>query len=271
MGLKILGLVLAMATGLTAAQAQAQQAQQAPQAQQVKFASIWEQPADNAALDEWYRRTHSREAIQSVGPWLSRYVAFRGYDVPPEADKFGALRYRLTEMWYPTPQARAEAQGNWLPLSPPPVDRVNFPNKTRINQIWVPGAPTERWLPDYPRTQATYLRWVFFMRYPEGVSQEDGEAWFTKVHAPEMAKGPGIRRFVCSKSVDAPRDAKSWVRMCEAWFDDYAGWKNFALTNSPKYTPPAWGKSGPYLEYASIFTAQNPDMNFLQDGYRPVP
>jgi hypothetical protein len=254
-------LALAMVVGLLAAPAQAH-------AQQVKFASIWEVPADNAALDEWYRRTHSREAKQSVGHLLVRYVAYRGYDVPAEAEKFNFIRYRLTEMWYGSAADRAEANKSWQPLSPPPVDRVNYPNKNQITQIWVPTVPDEQWVPAYPRAQATYLRWVFFMRYPAGVSQADGEAWFTKVHAPEMAKGPGVRRFVCHKSVDAPRDAKSYVRMCEVWFDDYAAWKNFALTNPPKYTAPAWAKGGADLEYASIFTAQNPDMDFLNDGYR---
>ena len=56
--------------------------------------------------------------------------------------------------------------------------------------------------------------------------------------------------------------------MCEVWFDDYAGWKAAALTRPPKYTPPPWGGAYPYLDYVSIFTAQNPDMDFLNDGYR---
>jgi hypothetical protein len=239
------------------------------QAQQVKYASIWEQPADNAALDDWYRRVHSKESIQFVGPWLSRYWAFRGYDVPPaETKPFNVIRYRLTEMWYASPADRAEGQKNWKPLTGPPTDLVNFAGKTQITSIWAPATPDELYKNDYPKAQPTYLRWVFFMRYPAGVSLEDGEAWFTKVHAPEMAKAPGVRRFVCAKSVDPITTDKAWVRMCEVWFDDYAGWKAMAITSPPKYTAPAWRKTFPFVDYASIFTAQKPDMDFLNDGYR---
>ena len=49
-----------------------------PPAGMIKFASIWEQPGDNAALDRWYRTTHSREALLFVGPWLRRDWAYRG-------------------------------------------------------------------------------------------------------------------------------------------------------------------------------------------------
>ena len=237
-------------------------------AQQVKFASIWEQPADNAALDDWYRRTHSREARQSVGQWLTGYVAFRGYDVPAQADAFNVVRYRLTEMSYASAAAAAEAQTAWQPLSPPPIDKAGFPDKTRIATIWVPVVPTEKYLPAFPKARATYLRWVFFMRYPPGVSLEAGEAWFTKVHAPEIAKTPGVRRFVCAKTIHPIKVASDWVRMCDVWFDDYAAWQAASATEPSRVTPPPWAKARPYLEYISIFTAPHPDMDFLHDGYR---
>ena len=237
-------------------------------AQQVKFASIWEQPADNAALDDWYRRTHSREAIQFVGPWLTNYIAYRGYDVPAEADRFNTVRYRLTEMWYPNPASRVEAQKAWLPLTPPPVDRANFPNKTRIETIWVSALPSETWLATLPKERETYLRWVFFMRYPPGVPLAEGEHWFISVHAPQIAEADGVRRFVCSKSVDPITSDRAWVRMCEVWFDDYAAWRAMALAEPPPHAAPPWAKSAPYLEYVSIFAAQRPDMDFLHDSYR---
>jgi hypothetical protein len=241
-------------------------------AQQVRFASIWEQPAENAVLDHWYRSIHSREALRYVGPWLSNYISYRGHDVPDEADRFGTLRYRLTEMWYPSAAARIEAQRAWQPLTPPPtVDRDLFPGKTRINQIWVPVLPDEPWLNTPPiaaPVAPTMLRWVFFQRYPAGVARDEGEAWFTKVHAPELAKAEGVRRFVCYRSVDPARSDRDWLRMCEVWFDSYAAWRAVALTGSARFTAPSWSSQYPFAEYASIFTAPRPDMDFIHDGYR---
>ena len=238
-------------------------------AEQVRYASIWEQPADNAVLDGWYRDTHSRESLRFVGPWLSNYVAYRGHDAPGEADRFNTIRYRLTEMWYASPAARIEAQRAWQPLTPPPtVDRELFPGKTRIESIWIPVLPDEIWRDDHPKADPTMLRWVFFLRYPKGVPLDDGEAWFTRVYAPELAEDEGVRRFLCYRTVDPPKSDHAWVRMCEVWFDSYAAWRAAALDRSARFTAPAWSSAFPFAEYASIFTAPRPDMDFLHDGYR---
>jgi hypothetical protein len=233
----------------------------------VKFASIWEQPGDNAALDRWYRTVHSREALLFVGPWLRRYWAYRGYDAPPEADAVGAVRYRLTEMWYANATERREADEAWYPLSPPSTELAD-PKRTRITQIYVPAIPDERYVDGWPRQKADYLRWVFFMRYPDGVTPDAGDRWFREVYAPAMAKAPGVRRFVCYNSVDPPTGPKSWRRMCEMWFDDYAGWKAAVLDDGAAAPVSPWGGGVPGFPIVSIFTHQAPDMDFLRDDYR---
>ena len=240
-------------------------AQPAASVGMIKFASIWEQPGDPAALDDWYRTVHSREAMLFVGPWLRRYWAYRGYDVPPEADVVGAVRYRLTEMWYGSLAERDEANRAWYPLSAPPTTLAN-PNRARIAQIHVPAVPDERFVDRWPRERPDYLRWTFFLRYPEGVDAATGEEWFNDSFAPALAKATGVRRFVCARSVDPPKGAKSWVRMCEMWFDDYPAWKH-AVLDSPQLAPPPWKSVFPYLPMVSIFTAQAPDMDFMRDGY----
>lgn len=246
--------------------AQAQTPPAEPPVGMVRFASIWEQPGDPVALDRWYRTTHSREAMLFVGPWLRRYWAYRGYDVPHEADVVGASRYRLTEMWYGSIAERDEANRAWYPLSPPPTT-IADPKRTRITQLYVPGIPQEKYVDGWPRERADYLRWTFVVRYPEGVAPAAGEAWFRTSFAPALAKAPGLRRFTCARTIDPPHGSASWMRMCELWFDDYPAWKAAILDTAHPPAPP-WGGPFPYVPMVSIFTHQNPDFDFLRDGYR---
>ncbi|MBB6093490.1 hypothetical protein HNQ60_002371 [Povalibacter uvarum] len=239
------------------------------QAQMVKFTAIWEVPGDNALLDQWYRRTHSQETLQSVGPWLSRYWSYRAHGVPdPVAKRFNVVSYRLTEMWYPNIQARDESRGAFYPLSAPPTDPQRFPGKNRIAQIVVPAIPTEKFLDEMPRDRTTYVRWVYFVRYPAGVSVDDGERWFLQVHAPQLSKLPGLRRFVSYKSADPLTRADAWVRMCELWFDDYDAWRAALLDTPPAFTAPRWSGDFPYTDTVSIFTGAQADMDFMREHYR---
>jgi uncharacterized protein (TIGR02118 family) len=258
----IVALLSPLAVGADGAQPQAA----APA--MIKFVSIWEQPNDDATLDKWYRATHSREVLLFVGPWLRRYWAYKSLDVPAEADRFNVVRYRLTEMWYDSVAARNESRAVFYPLSPPPVDRERYPTRTRIANIYVSAVPTDAYIDGWPRSRAAYTRWVFFVRYPNGVRSEDGDKWFMSVHAPELSRLPGLRRFVCFRAVEAPRP-DSWARMCEMWFDDYAAWKQAILTAPPVFTPPQWGGSFPFTDMISTFTPTEPDMDFRRDSDGP--
>lgn len=239
------------------------------QAQMIKFTAIWEVAGENTALDQWYRQTHSQETLEAAAPWLTRYWSYRAIDVPPEADRFNVVRYRLTEMWYSSVEARDESQRNFYPLSLPPMDQARYPNKNRIAQMYVRATPTEKYIDAMPRDHTHHMRWVFFIRYPKGVSLDDGERWFKDVHAPELKKLTGLKRFVSYQNID-PSRPNAWVRMCELWFDDYAAWRKAVLENPPSYTSPAWSKEYPFVDIVSTFTPQWADMNFLRE-YTRVP
>ena len=189
-------------------------------------------------------------------------------DVPAEADRFNVVRYRLTEMWYDSVEARNESAPVLYPLTAPPIDKVHFSNRTRIANIYVEAVPSERYIDGWPRERASYTRWVFFIRYPAGTTLADGEDWFTSVHAPELAKLPGARRFACFKTAEKPK-AGAWARMCEIWFDDYAAWKAAVMISPPKFTSPEWGGSFPFTDIISTFTSPIPDMDFRRDSAGP--
>ena len=234
----------------------------------IKFAAIWEAANDNASLDRWYRQTHSKESLLFVGPWLRRYWAYPSLDVPAEADRFNVVRYRLTEMWYDSVEARRESAPVFYPLTPPPTDRARYPARNRIANIYVSAVPTERYIDGWPRQQPSYVRWVFFLRYPKGVAVTDGERWFTATHGPELARLDGLRRFVCFASAE-PAQPGGWARMCELWFDDYPAWKQAVMTTPPAFTPPPWGGTFPFADMISTFTPPTPDMDFLRDSDGP--
>ena len=267
-GVRAMVRVLIIAMSLSCGVAAQAQNDMAAHPRMIKFASIWEQPNDNAALDTWYRATHSKEVLLFVGPWLRRYWAYQSLDVPAEADRFNVVRYRLTEMWYDSIEARNESAPVLYPLTAPPVDKIRFPNRTRIANIYVEAVPSERYIDGWPRERATYTRWVFFVRYPASTTIADGEHWFTSVHAPELAKLRGARRFACFKTAETPK-AGAWARMCEIWFDDYAAWKEAVMTSPPKFTAPMWGGTFPFTDIISTFTAPIPDMDFRRDSNGP--
>lgn len=244
-------------------------------AQMIRFVALWEVPGNDGVLDEWYRKTHSQECLERVGPWLRRYWTYRSYRLGPEVDKFNVTRYRVTEMWYESVASRDEAVVNFGALSPPPVSEPEPGDKRLMGQIFIPANPTERFVDAAPPPrQEPYFRWLMVIRYPEGVTREEGDAWYTQVHAPEIGKLPGVLRFVSYASVDNPpaglRASQSWARMSELWFDNYDAWKSVFLDRPPAFTVPEWGGAFPFVEIVSTFCGDRPDMDFLH-GKRRIP
>ena len=234
-------------------------------AQMIRFIALWEVAGDNATLDEWYRQTHSQEVLERTGPWLTRYWAYRSHRLGPNADRYNVTRYRVTEMWYPSLDARLEAAENMGVLSPAPPSQEEPRDKTLISRIFVPANPTERFVKFIPpRRERPYFRWLMVMRFPDSVSTEEADAWYTNVHAPELAKTPGVLRFVSHKAVSSPALNQSWTRYSELWFDSYDDWKSAFLDSALNFTKPAWGGVFPFADIISAFTADRPDMDFLE-------
>jgi len=238
-------------------------------AQMIRFIALWEVTGDNATLDEWYRQTHSQEVLERVEPWLNRYWTYRSHRLGPEVDRFNVTRYRVTEMWYPSVESRDEALENMGVLSPAPPSQEEPGDKTLIGQVFVRANPTDRFVKFIPaRRERPYFRWLMLLRYPEGVSQEAADAWYTDVHAPELARTPGLLRFISHEAIASPasrtRPGQGWARYSELWFDSYDDWKRVFLDSKLKFTKPHWGGTFPFADMISTFTADRPDMNFLQ-------
>ena len=131
-----------------------------------------------AAMERWYCRDHSPEISRRFGPWLTRHESYSPVDAPQEARQYGYYNWRVTEAtWREIP--KAGPQGN-LSFTIPPV----WP---KVATCFVPAQPTEDFMGwEIAPHEKQVLRWYVLMRYPQGVSLEEGEDWFLKTHVPEV-------------------------------------------------------------------------------------
>ena len=119
------------------------------------------------------------------------------------------------------------------------------------------------------------LRWVFFLRYPDGVPWEEGERWYLGTHAQEAKTLRGLRRYVTwrtEKATVAPLwtsvdRLNRWDRVTELHFDSWEAWQDAAITHVPDYSPAPYGPRG--FDSEAIFIEGTPDTDFL--GASPAP
>jgi hypothetical protein len=117
-------------------------------------------------------------------------------------------------------------------------------------------------------------RWLFLLKYPDGVSIDEGDAWFKEVFAPEVCANPEVNRMISSRQLDDPR-INPFQRIAEIWFDDSEGWRRAIAQKAAQYTKPAWATWDrfpffePYKDFVGIFILDRPDSDHLQQwrGY----
>ena len=119
------------------------------------------------------------------------------------------------------------------------------------------------------------LRWVFFLRYPDGVSKDDGERWYLGTHTQEAKHLQGLRRYRSWKALKASTappwttvdSLNRWDRVTELAFDDWDGWHEAAVKHVPEYTPAPYGARG--FEFETIFIQDERDDDFLRSSPAP--
>jgi hypothetical protein len=238
-----------------------------------------------AALERWYYRDHAPEIVRRYGPWLARFECYLPVPVPDDARVYGFHNWRMTEGWWrELPEAGTE---NDLCFTPPAVS-------ARVAAAFVKPQPTEHfvacnWLP----LEKSCIRWLVLLRYPDGVEAEEGERWFLRVHAPELAEQPGLVRFMSYKVIQdvgnvpgrwrpdtapPPGYIKArWDRVLELWYETFADWRQGVEAATARCTGPGWATQPqyPFLrayeELASTFILERPNDDFLRDlrGYVP--
>jgi|TARA_B110000483_G_scaffold221459_1_gene277466 hypothetical protein len=120
------------------------------------------------------------------------------------------------------------------------------------------------------------LRWMFFIQYPDGVSLEEGEAWYLETHMPEAQQMKGLRSYRTWKLEPAPEGGagrtkeqlNAWVRMTELGFDDWDAWHEAVVANPPQTTPASWavqqdGTTSASYVSETIFVSDEPQVDMF--------
>jgi hypothetical protein len=198
---------------------------------------------DMLALDRWYMTFHAPQVRRAFKAWQRNYVSYRSYAVTEEARKLGVLNGRMTEIQFDSLADFRESRPNNLygdlrSFTPPPKGWSGAQFETTTATI--PVNPQTVFLSNpTPPKETPYLRWIVLFRYPAGVTAETGDAWFKDALAPQIAKLPGVRRFVAYNTVT---DSADFPRVAEIWFDDYDAWKSAFVAPAPTFTAPPWGR-----------------------------
>lgn len=235
---------------------------------------------DIAAMERWYYRDHAAEIVRRYGPWLTRHESYLPVPVPLEVKSYGFYNWRTTEgWWWGIPEAGPKGT---FSFTVPPV----WP---KVATCFTPGQPTEDFLGSelQPR-EKNVLRWYILLKYPDGVSTEEGEKWFLNIHVKEMMKQPGLYRFFSYKVIKEPISLpgtwapgktpppdtiiNSWDRLCELWYENFDNWHESVVNSPPEYTKPSWAKYEiypffePYVDFVSTFILERPNDEFLRDS-----
>ena len=238
------------------------------------------------AMERWFVQCHCPQ-VMAQEPWLTRYVMFRAMPPAEGMKELAFFNYRVHENLGLSVEGRRSLRG-LLGMTPEPVD-----NAMTVAIANVPAEPTEDFFGQtMNHADGAFIRFVYMMSYPRGVSREEGEDWFLNTFAPEACKLPGLLRFFSHKAydkqyppiplpegtgtpefVDVGEDNiffHRWDRVCELWFRNNSAWTNAFVKNPPAWTVPAWATRDtfPFVEPGKDFVCtsllERPDQNMLK-------
>lgn len=242
------------------------------------------------AWERWFYEFHEPEIARRFGPWLARHESFVPLQAPEEEDKqFGYCNWRLIHAyWREIPEAGPKGDLSFeLPPAYPPGRAARGP---LVIDCFIPAQATEDFM-GYGTAPGDkqILRWLQVFRYPQGVSQEEGDDWYIHTFAPEAKKQPGLFRFFSSKTVEVKtglpgtwppgtfydnlgkQTPAKWARVSEMWYENFFDWRDANIFHPPQYTKPAWAKYDrfPFLEpgkdFFSTFLLERPSDDYLRD------
>ena len=125
------------------------------------------------------------------------------------------------------------------------------------------------------------------MKYPEGVSLQEGEDWFLNTHVKEVVRQPGLYRFFSYQTIKEPIELPGvwspgahpppgsvkfqWDRVNELWYENFDDWRKSVIESPPQYTRPKWATHDrypflkPFEDLACSFLLERPTDEFLKN------
>jgi len=231
---------------------------------------------DLPLMERWLHKEHAAETVSQLGPILERYVSYRAVPAPPGSERFYPYNWRMTEHWWREYPYITGVMDHGTAISevwPPNYTRIiGLPEGAARGTGWAgkadgPHPPVfifarSRHADDFlgkglTLAEGTILRWVVAHKYPDGVSEAEGEDWFLNTHVEEVKKQPGLKRFFSFKAVDDMKMGP-FVRVSELWYENANAWRKAIIDSPPAYTRPDWASCDeyPFLQPAADFVCQ---------------
>ena len=112
------------------------------------------------------------------------------------------------------------------------------------------------------------LRFVFLFNYANGVSLDDGEAWYHGPHVQDLKAIPGVQCYRSWRALKVPENISrvmtppedDYVRRSEVWFDSYEAWE----ASRECWVASQDGAPG-FRGFDAIFVANEPQYDLLRD------
>lgn len=241
-------------------------------------------------LKHWLYKHHIPDSISQFGPYVSKYAFYPALPTPPEGERFGTIRMQLTEHYWTvnpmTENFKNKALTEYFPLDVlkwqgtiPDDGKVAALEGEDVENMEGDNARATGgnngcppfifafvpvcWEEDFKGSQRTVedgpnYRWQFVIKYPEGVSMEEGDKWFYEEVVPKFQVMPDVLRILSSKIMQEVNGCP-FQRVVEMWFNCPSAWYRAAVVNAKEIKKPSWAKEDqfpylkPYFEVSSLF------------------
>lgn len=250
--------------------------------------------SDLPAAYRWLYKDHVDDSISQFEPYVTRYATYRALPVPPGGEDFGTYNWIMTEhywlinatSWPGSKKNVALAETfdkHYLEITRQPTDQGLRPNtwvgsRNGYHPTVFVFAPVF-WEDDFKgRDRAiedgANYRWLVAFKYPDGVSQKEGDKWFHEVLAPAIVKQPEVTRVLSSRVLQDPKTSP-FQRVVEIWFDNSKQWEKAMAELKGKVAKPSWATYGtfpymePYKDFVGVFLLDTPETDHLRErrGY----
>lgn len=257
-------------------------------------------------LQHWQYYHHVQESMAQFGPYVSKYTYYWALPVPEDGERFGTRNYNIAEhYWMVNPmdtKLKIKAISEYFPPEAL-IWQGQLPDTQESHNMGMfqgdAGRSSGRdgvegtipfvwtfvpmwWEEDFKGANRTLedgcnYRWLFTIKYPDGVSKEEGDKWFYNEMIPAFQNMKQTTRILTS-NVMQEINRCPFQRLVEIWFGDNEEWHDAVMIEAAKIKKPEWAsvEHFPYLEpqteiVGEFFSDMPGDDHYTQfNGYRPM-
>ena len=238
---------------------------------------------DAADGDRWYVDEFS--AREASLPGVQRLASWRIREAPQPAEVKRPLNtyHRMTEVW-------CSDEAAWTQHHAALLDSERGRHFGELKGIIVTAAPEYDLRRDAPPQHYQHMglpiewstgkrpdvaeptgedmwRFVYFFRYRDDVTFDDGEDWYLGHHTREGKQLPGVMRYVTWRRLGrgdltsgAAGEARHFVRYTELCFDSFETWYRVLYQEGPRWRMSDKHPTGVWTDYHNFFTGIAPDL-----------